>query len=189
MEGVLERLLRHFKLKESDVRNPQYYDQGSEVLERWKAGECDEACLERLLRVVSTNRAMVEHGLSPLVPNIMMEASEVTIGQQQQQSAAEQEVSKPSSLLDEEEEAAMKRMGLTWEEYACIRGTKGRVCGLWLGTAMYDRLFWKCKSKKARRLSKDPNASLEFLMKKIKTLAHKRMQRRRLFQLKVTTIR
>ena len=74
----------------------------------------------------------------------------------------------------------MQEAGLTYEEYACIRGNGGWICGLKIGIHIYHRLLRKCRSKKARSLALlHEEGSKLFMLQKIKKLAHKQMLKKR----------
>jgi hypothetical protein len=166
LEEHVKGLMARYKVKEADLSEPKFCDQ--DVVARALAG--GEEGVERVMRVISTNKAMHRFGLSPLVSSPV----------EAKPSAAFRSASREVRLeLDEEEEAGMKEAGLTPEEYACVRGDGGRICGMRINIYLYHRLLHKRSAKKARSL--DAQASRQFLLQKIKALARRRAEKRLVF--------
>ena len=181
----MQELLTKYKLSEQDLTNPTYYDQ--------KSGDIERVChrrpinmeeVERLFRVISTNKVMLQHGLTPLCPTSAPPLDSSTTDEQyaRAKKLIATTVHAPNTQLlnlSQDEESAMKEVGLSHEEYSSIRGDGGKICGLSLGIHLYHRLLKTCTSKKAQAIHKDSAASRFFMFKKIKQLAQTRVLQQR----------
>lgn len=113
----------------------------------------------RLLRVVAMSKRMHAAGLTPLGAKGGKTVSRT-----------------PLSDLSEAEQAGLRAVGLTWEEYMVIRGTR-EMLGLCVRQSVYDRLLRMCFLKKARALSDDREACQLFIAQKIRAIARKELAR------------
>ena len=136
---ALQKLLESHSLESSDLAEGLYYENAACIMERG-----DEAEVNRLLRVIATNKRLLAHGLEPL-------------------GCSTAPTPQPCALVG--------KAGLSAEEYEAIRGEGGSIMGLSVKAPLYRRLVEQCSTKRARQVEGDEEACQRFIAKKMKALA------------------
>ena len=144
-------------------------------IDAFERGELSEEYMERLVRFVSTNSKLRQHGLASL-PTLSGKAVET-----------QAPPPPPPIILPEE----CKDIGLSEREYGAIQGNYGTVLGISVNKEVYRNLMQKCKTKRALSLQHSGEEKTKtFMIKKIKALAASTIKRnqRKMIMATVKTI-
>jgi hypothetical protein len=126
----------------------------------------DESTMHRIARLVAVNKMLKKQkGGEPL-----------TWGE-----ATAQET--PAEEEDEEEEtedakAHRAKVGLSAEEWACVSGEHGVLLGVNLCKQAFERMWRKCKTKRALKLRGDVDKSKTYLLQELQKVAAEMVRRK-----------
>jgi hypothetical protein len=149
------QLLTQYDLSEAELE--VHYPGATELV---RAHADDATVLGRLVRVVATNKALVQRGLQSLLL-----VSGGALRQSVESKPEEEEV--PDGVLTDEERRVLG-------QYA----GGGLVVGVAVGSPFYFRCISKCRSRRARMLAKeDPDAFKLFILHFLKKLAKEELRR------------
>jgi len=160
---LLNKLLIQYDLNESELE--VYYPGANELL--LSKQNDDEMMLARLVRVVATNKALVQRGLPSLgnSNDNIIKSNDDTKNHHHNNS---------SSITNDDDTI------LTPNERRILEqcGGGGLVLGIPLGHLFYWRCIAKCRSKRSRKLAKEnPNAFKLLILRYIKNLAKEELRR------------
>jgi hypothetical protein len=129
-------------------------------IDAFERGELSEEYMERLVRFVSINFQLKQHGLASL-PTLSGKVEEAPLT-----------APTPINLPEE-----CKDIGLSEREYGAIQGNYGTILGISVNKEAYRNLMQKCKTKRALSLQYSEEKTKTFMVKKIKALATSTIKR------------
>lgn len=187
--AILSKLLIQYDLNESELE--VYYTGANELLLTQNTNP-NEVILTRLVRVVATNKALVQRGLPSLGKigihhtnnenSLMNDNNSTTIETKKNMNEETSYNSYNKDQIDDTSTTTSTNSDniLTPNERRILEhhGGGGLVVGIPLGYPFYWRCIAKCRSKRSRKLAKEnPNAFKLFILRYIKGLAKEELRR------------
>ena len=160
-DGKIIEILCDYGLKASDLSASEWKQIGAQQPDGHFP--VDEPTMHRLARLVSVNKMLKKHkGAEPLTwehPPTVQEEEEA------------EALVKPDLILTAEEELKRETVGLSSQEWACVRGDYGILLGVGLCKTSFEKLWRKCKTKRALKLRGNLEKSKEYLLLELRTMA------------------
>jgi hypothetical protein len=162
-DGKIIEILCDYGLKASDLSACEWKQIGTQQPDGHFP--VDEATMHRLARLVSVNKMLrKQKGGEPLTWEHEKEGEEA-----QEETAVVVEPDLP--CLTPEEETKRAAVGLSPQEWVCVRGDYGVLLGISLCKTSFEKLWRKCKTKRALKLRGDLDKSKEYLLLELRKMA------------------
>jgi hypothetical protein len=127
----------------------------------------DESTMHRIARLVAVNKMLKKQkGGEPLT---WSSAAPVVV---------EEEEEPPIKEETEDTKAQRAKVGLSADEWACVSGEHGVLLGVNLCKQAFERMWRKCKTKRALKLRGDVDKSKTYLLQELQKVAAEMVKRK-----------